>query len=168
MFIGPFSDDGYVFVGLHYSINKPLHDVGAGDWNFDVHDKEGLFVNLHVERGMFHIIKYIFLSNMIYEEHLEIFYIIFYIILHNDRRKKIKVSQSFSNMRPHSSKMVSHTFFRFYKAHRLFFWTSFFTNTPTNMPPSCAENNFDIINDMYSSYTSSVMSNVSFLSCRSI
>ena len=43
------SDDGYVFVGLHYSINKPLHNVGAGDWNFDVHDKEGLHVNLHDE-----------------------------------------------------------------------------------------------------------------------
>ena len=36
------------------------------------------------------------------------------------------------------------------------------------MSPSCAENNFDIINDMYSLRTPIVMSKVSFFSCRSI
>ena len=36
------------------------------------------------------------------------------------------------------------------------------------MCPSCAENNFDIINYMYSLRTSIVMSKVSFFSCRSI
>ena len=36
------------------------------------------------------------------------------------------------------------------------------------MYPSCSENNFDILNDMYTLRTSIVMSKVSFLSCRSI
>ena len=36
------------------------------------------------------------------------------------------------------------------------------------MSPSCAENNCDIINDMYSLWTSNMMSKVSFFSCRSI
>ena len=36
------------------------------------------------------------------------------------------------------------------------------------MSPSCSENKFDIINDMYSLRTSIVMSKVSFSSCRSI
>ena len=36
------------------------------------------------------------------------------------------------------------------------------------MSLSSADNNFDIINDMYSLRTSIVMSKVSFLSCRSI
>ena len=71
-------------------------------------------------------------------------------------------------MRPHSSKTVSLTFFRFYKALRLFFWTSFMFNTTTNMSPLCAENNSKIINDMYRIRTSIVMAKVSFFSCRSI
>ena len=36
------------------------------------------------------------------------------------------------------------------------------------MSPSSAENNFDIINDMYSFQTSIMMSKVSFSSCRSV
>ena len=36
------------------------------------------------------------------------------------------------------------------------------------MSPLCAENNFDIINDMHSLRTSTVMSKVSFFSCRSV
>jgi predicted small secreted protein len=32
---------GYDFVAVHYSINQPIVGVGAGQWGFDVHNKEG-------------------------------------------------------------------------------------------------------------------------------
>lgn len=36
------SDDGnYDFVAVHYSINQPIAGVGAGQWAFDVHTKQG-------------------------------------------------------------------------------------------------------------------------------
>ncbi|XP_048775138.2 beta-1,3-glucan-binding protein-like isoform X2 [Ostrea edulis] len=51
-------DDGYDFVAVHYSINQPIVGVGAGQWGYDVHTKEGSsFVhindlpNLHVHKG---------------------------------------------------------------------------------------------------------------------
>ncbi|XP_062592213.1 beta-1,3-glucan-binding protein-like [Saccostrea cucullata] len=35
-------DDGnYDFVAVHYSINQPIAGVAAGQWGFDVHNKEG-------------------------------------------------------------------------------------------------------------------------------
>ena len=43
LFIFLLSDDGAVqFVGLHYSINKFVSGVSAGDYNYDVTNKIGI------------------------------------------------------------------------------------------------------------------------------
>ena len=37
----PTDDGNYDFVAVHYSINQPIAGVGAGQWGYDVHDKQG-------------------------------------------------------------------------------------------------------------------------------
>uniref|UniRef100_A0A194AJ48 Putative lipopolysaccharide and beta-1,3-glucan-binding protein n=1 Tax=Pinctada fucata TaxID=50426 RepID=A0A194AJ48_PINFU len=48
-------DEGYAFVAVHYSINSPVHDVAAGQWNYDVHDREGNYFVHKNTNGQLHV-----------------------------------------------------------------------------------------------------------------